>query len=103
MLLVIPGVRECPDVRAFLAPQTLGPPPPSNDRSSMSAMECSGEPLSNVTINGSGSPRKLTTVPEQSGSVDMDARSTTSKGEYAELTAITIPIFDMMIELFDLH
>ena len=48
-----------------------------------------------------GSPRKLITVPEQ---VDIDSRSTTTKtNEYAELTPITIPIFDMMIELFDLH
>lgn len=96
-------MRECPDVRAFLAPQSLGSPPPSDDRSSTSAMESSVESLSNVTVNGSGSPRKLTTVPEQSGSVDMDGRSTTSKSEYAELTPITIPIFDVMIELFDLH
>jgi sorting nexin-25 len=33
----------------------------------------------------------------------MDGRSTFSKNEYVELTPITIPIFDMMIELFDLH
>jgi sorting nexin-25 len=33
----------------------------------------------------------------------MDGRSTSSKNEYVELTPITIPIFDMMIELFDLH
>lgn len=103
MLLVIPGVRECPDVRTFLAPPSLGAPPPSDDRSSTSAMESSLESLSNVTVNGSGSPRKLTTVPEQSGSVDMDGKSTASKNEYADLTPITIPIFDMMIELFDLH
>ena len=100
MLLLIPGVRECPDVRAFLAPQTMGSPPPGDDRS---AMESSVESLSNVSVNGSGSPRKLTTVPEQSGSLDMDGRSTSSKNEYVELTPITIPIFDMMIELFDLH
>jgi hypothetical protein len=100
MLLLIPGVRECPDVRSFLAPQTMGSPPPGDDRS---AMESSVESLSNLPVNGSGSPRKLTTVPEQSGSLDMDGRSTSSKNEYVELTPITIPIFDMMIELFDLH
>ena len=90
-------------MRAFLAPQTLGSPAPNEERSSMSAEESSMESFSNVTVNGSGSPRKLTTLPEQSASWDMDGKSATSKNEYDELTPITIPIFDVMIELFDLH
>jgi hypothetical protein len=105
MLLLISGVRECSDVRNFLAPQALGSPPIDGDnidKLPISPMESSVESLSNLPVNGS--PRKLTTVPEQSGSAEVDSRSTTSKpNEYAELTPITIPIFDMMIELFDLH
>ena len=105
MLLLIPGVRECSEVRNFLAPQALGPPPIDGgvvDRTPISPMESSVESLSNLPVNGS--PRKLTTVPEQMSTSDGDSRSTTAKtNEYAELTPITIPIFDMMIELFDLH
>lgn len=100
-MLAIPGVRECPDVRSFLAPQSIGSPPIDGtmDRMPMSPMESSVESLSNPLVNGS--PRKSTTVPEQT---DMDSRSIAAKtNEYAELTPITIPIFDMMIELFDLH
>jgi hypothetical protein len=69
-------------------------------------MESSVESLSNLTVNGTGgSPRKLTTVPEQMTTLDKEPKSpvATRSTEYAELTPITIPIFDMMIELFDLH
>ena len=72
----------------------------------MSPMESSVESLSNLPVNGTtGSPRKLTTVPEQMTTLDAESKSTiTAKtSEYAELTPITIPIFDMMTELFDLH
>jgi hypothetical protein len=101
MLLAIPGVRECPEFRGFLSPQSIGTPPIDGnmDRSPTSPMESSIESSSNAHANGS--PRKLITVPEQ---VDIDSKSTTTKtNEYAELTPITIPIFDIMIELFDLH
>src|SRR5208282_3040532 len=101
MLLAVPGVRECPEVRSFLAPQNMESPSIDGnmDRTPTSPMESSVESLSNAPVNGS--PRKSTTVPEQ---VDMDSRSTTAKAnEYVELTPITIPIFDLMIELFDLH
>src|SRR5437762_14337096 len=101
MLLAVPGVRECPEVRGFLTPQGMVSPPIDGnmERRPASPMESSVESLSNLPVNGS--PRKMPTVPEQ---VDMDSRSTTAKtNEYAELTPITIPIFDMMIELFDLH
>jgi hypothetical protein len=103
MLLLIPGVRECSEVRNFLSPQGLGSPPIDSDRTPMSPMESSIESLSNSQVNG-GSPRKFTTVPEQSSASEMDSRSTAAKtNDYAELTPITIPIFDMMMELFDLH
>jgi len=105
-LLLIPGVRECPDVRAFLAPQALGPPLPDTGNTTDNInMESSVESLSNLPVNGSNSPRKLTTVPEQMAAADMEQRPTsvTRTAEYAELTPITIPIFDIMIELFDLH
>jgi hypothetical protein len=72
----------------------------------MSPMESSVESLSNLPVNGTtGSPRKLTTVPEQMTASDAEPKSTAAAktGEYAELTPITIPIFDMMTELFDLH
>jgi hypothetical protein len=101
MLLLIPGIRECADVRSFLAPQTLGSPPVDGDRS---PMESSVESLSNVPVNSPGSPRKFNSIPEHPGPSDADSKSTTSKPiESGELTAITIPIFDMMIELFELH
>lgn len=104
MLLLIPGIRESPEARAFLVPQTLGSPPPENpERSPISPMESSVESLSNLQVNGNGSPRKLTTVPEQSAVPDSDSRSLVSKNEYVELTPITIPIFDLMMELFDLR
>ena len=71
----------------------------------MSPMESSVESLSNLTVNGSGSPRKLTTVPEHLTTSDIEAKTSapSRSTEYDELTPITIPIFDMMIELFDLH
>jgi hypothetical protein len=100
MLLLIPGVRESSEVRGFLAPQSLGPPPPE---STERLMESSAESLSNLQVNGSGSPRKLTTVPEQSAPPDPDTRSVVSKSDYVELTPITIPIFNLMMELFDLR
>lgn len=107
MLLLIPGVRESPDVRSFLAPQSLGSNPPDSPALDTSPMESSVESLSNLPVtivNGSGSPRKATTVPEQAASSDVDTKSLSSKSnDYVELTPITIPIFDMMIELFDLH
>jgi hypothetical protein len=103
MLLLVPGVRESPEVRGFLAPQALGSPPENSDRSPMSPMESSVESLSNLQVNGTGSPRKLTTVPEQSALPDSDTRSIVSKGEYVELTPMSIPIFDLMMELFDLR
>jgi hypothetical protein len=34
---------------------------------------------------------------------DSEQRTGGKSSEYADLTPITIPIFDMMIELFDLH
>jgi hypothetical protein len=101
---MIPGVRESPDVRAFLAPQALGSPP--MEGGTRSPMESSVESLSNLptqtTVNGNASPRKLITVPEGLSS-DAEIRAGGKGGEYADLTPITIPIFDMMIELFDLH
>src|SRR4051794_3061593 len=103
---MVPGVRESPDVRSFLSPQTLGSPPPLDGGSTMSPMESSVESLSNLPVNGTGgSPRKLTTVPEQMTASDKEPKSpaATRSTEYAELTPITIPIFDLMIELFDLH
>ena len=68
-------------------------------------MESSVESLSSLHVNGSGSPGKLTTTPEQMRVSELEPRAVNvSKiAEYAELTPITIPIFDMMIELFDLH
>jgi sorting nexin-25 len=69
-------------------------------------MESSVESLSNLPVNGTGgSPRKLTTVPEQVTASDKEPKglAATRSTEYAELTPITIPIFDFMIELFDLH
>ena len=104
MLLLVPGVRESTEVRGFLAPQSLGfQPLDSSEQSAMSPMESSVESLSNLQVNGSGSPRKVTTVPEQSTVPDSDTHSIVSKGEYVELTPITIPIFDLMMELFDLR
>ena len=43
------------------------------------------------------------TVPEHMNLSDIEPRSGGKSSEYAEFTPITIPIFDMMIELFDLH
>ena len=100
MLFLIPGVRECSDVRNFLAPQALGSPPIDGDNTLTSQMESSVESLSNLPVNGS--PRKLTTLPDQTTTSDVDSKSTKTN-EYADLTPITIPIFDIMIELFDLH
>ena len=102
MLLLVPGVRESPEVRGFLAPQALGSPPPENSERSPT-MDSSVESLSNLQVNGTGSPRKLTTVPEQSALPDSDTRSIASKGEYVELTPMSIPIFDLTMELFDLR
>jgi hypothetical protein len=93
-------------VRSFLAPQTLGSPPPTDGGAMMSPMESSVESLSNLPVNGTtGSPRKLTTVPEQMTTLGAESKSTIAAktSEYVELTPITIPIFDMMTELFDLH
>jgi hypothetical protein len=42
-------------------------------------------------------------VPEQSAVPDSDTRSIVSKTEYVELTPMSIPIFDLMMELFDLR
>lgn len=106
MLLLVPGVRECSDVRNFLAPQALSSPVDSSvmDQTLQSPLESSVESLSNMPINGLSSPKKLTTVPEPTVSPEADSKSTISKpSDYVELTPITIPIFDMMTELFDLH
>src|SRR5579859_2836511 len=106
MLLLIPGLRECSEVRNFLSPQSLGSPPSIDGGSTMSPMESSVESLSNLTVNGTGgSPRKLITVPEQVTTSDNEPKTaaTARSTEYDELTPITIPIFDLMIELFDLH
>jgi hypothetical protein len=66
-------------------------------------MESSTESLSNLPVNDI--PRKPIVTSESH--VDLDSKSTNSTpktvAEYDELTPITIPIFDMMIELFDLH
>jgi hypothetical protein len=107
MLLLVPGVRECSDVRNFLAPQALGSPPVDNsvvDQTPLSPMESSVESVSNLHVNGHSSPKKPTTVPEQTIFSEADSKLTLPKSnDYVELTPITIPIFDMMIELFDLH
>jgi len=68
-------------------------------------MESSVESLTNLPVNGANSPRRLTTVPEQMTSSEMEPRqvNVSKTADYAELTPITIPIFDMMIELFNLH
>ena len=64
-------------------------------------MESSVESLSNLPAPSS--PRKSTTVPDFSAQDDSRQSSSVKSSEYVELTPITIPIFDMMIELFDLH
>jgi len=109
---LIAGVRETADVRNFLAPQPLGSPmTEANPSAENSAMESSIESLSNVHVNGTASPPKLTAVPGQIPSADPDQRMNVEhrpvhvsrSGDESELTPITIPIFDMMIELFNLH
>ena len=107
MLLLIPGVRESHDVRSFLVPQNPGSLPAENTGLDSSPMESSVESLSSLPVasaNGTGSPGKVTTVPEYAASSDTDAKSIASKSsDYVELTPITIPVFDMTVELFDLH
>jgi len=98
MLLLVPGVRESPEVRSFLAPQNFGSPP--LDSGERSPMESSVESLSNLPTPNS--PRKTTSVPDLSQD-DGKQQGGVKSNEYVELTPITIPIFDMMIELFDLH
>jgi hypothetical protein len=86
-------------------------------------MESSVESLSNLPVNGSKSPRRLTSVSgtasdaervetlslSSSKTVDdierVESRtiSVSKTADDTELTPITIPIFDLMIELFNLH